>query len=149
VLNDSPLVKRLVPKGLQSALRGRIRKTRSTFKSDLEQCIDWSRTRAFFASIPCQGIYINVKRDGVGTVEPGAEYEALRAEIAAKLKALTDPETGQPLVDIVQYREEVYHGPYAPTSSSWPGNTAPWAGSFWGRGGSLKRARTRPTASIA
>jgi predicted AlkP superfamily phosphohydrolase/phosphomutase len=114
-VNDSRVVKRLLPESVGRAVRGRIRSGRSVFKTDLDQCIDWPRTKAFFASIPAQGIYINVKRndlvaDSIGTVEPGAEYESLRQAIRDRLLALTDPRTGERIVDQVWYREELYHG---------------------------------------
>jgi predicted AlkP superfamily phosphohydrolase/phosphomutase len=111
--NDSPLVKALVPKSVQSKVRGKIRSGRSTFKSDLESALDYSGTKAFFASIPAQGIFINVKRDGAGIVEPGTEYDQLRAEIKEKLLQLKDPETGKNVVDHVYFREELYHGEQA------------------------------------
>jgi predicted AlkP superfamily phosphohydrolase/phosphomutase len=116
-LNDSRLVKGLLPESLGRSVRARVRRGRSVFKTDLDQCIDWSRTRAFFASIPAQGIYINVQRDGLGLVAPGAEYEALRQEIRSELEGLTDSsgkeQDPKPVIDKVWYREEVYDGPYA------------------------------------
>jgi predicted AlkP superfamily phosphohydrolase/phosphomutase len=110
-INDSPLVKRLLPESLGRAIRGRIRSGRSVFKTDLDRCIDWTQTQAFFASIPAQGIYINVKRNNVGTVEPGDEYESLRREIYNGLLALVDPRSGERIVDQVWFREELYDGP--------------------------------------
>lgn len=110
--NDSWLVRTLVPPKLRRALRWRVRGTRSTFRSDLVDSIDWDRTKAFFASIPCQGIYINVRRDGLGVVEPGAEYDAFRDQLRQGLLDLRHPRTGERIVDQVWYREEVYSGPY-------------------------------------
>ena len=112
-LNDTQLVKALLPESLGRAVRGRVRGGRSVFKTDLDQCIDWEHTRAFFASIPAQGIYINVMRNGAGIVAPGAEYEALRQQIRERLLALADPRSGELLVDQVWFREELYHGPQA------------------------------------
>lgn len=114
--NDSRLVKTILPQRLGRAVRGRIRSGRSAFKTDLDRCIDWPRTQAFFASIPAQGIYINVKRspdDTHGAVAPGAEYDSLREAIARRLGQLADPRTGEPVVDRVWRREELYHGPHA------------------------------------
>jgi predicted AlkP superfamily phosphohydrolase/phosphomutase len=114
--NDSPLAKAILPERLASAIRDRIRGGRSAFKTDLDQCIDWPHTQAFFASIPAQGIYINVKQgpgDTHGVVEPDAEYILVRESIARCLSELSDPRTGEPVVDQVWRREEVYHGPYA------------------------------------
>jgi predicted AlkP superfamily phosphohydrolase/phosphomutase len=110
--NDSPLVKSIVPNKLQSTIRGKIRAGRSTFKTDVDSTIDWSKTRAFFASIPCQGVYINVEKDGGGVVKQGREYDLLRTEIKEKLQKMEDPETGKPVMDNVFYREELYRGPY-------------------------------------
>ena len=110
-VNDSRLVKGVLPEALGSTIRGRVRSGRSAFKTDLDQCIDWSQTRAFFASIPAQGIYVNIKRDSQGTVEPGAEADELRKEIRDRLLLLTDPRSGQQIVDQVWFREELYHGP--------------------------------------
>jgi predicted AlkP superfamily phosphohydrolase/phosphomutase len=75
--------------------------------------VDWEKTRAFFASIPTQGIFINVKRDGFGVVDPGAEYQQLRTFIKEKLLELRDPWTGEPVVDQVWFKEQIYHGPQA------------------------------------
>jgi predicted AlkP superfamily phosphohydrolase/phosphomutase len=75
--------------------------------------VDWSQTKAF--SIGSFGqVYINLA--GVhpeGTVQPGEEYRALKEQIAEKALALKDPRTGEPLVERVYRREEVYSGPYA------------------------------------
>jgi predicted AlkP superfamily phosphohydrolase/phosphomutase len=110
LLNDSELVHTLLPAPIRRAIRKRVRSTRSTFKSDLVDCIDWSRTKAFFASIPAQGIYVNVKRNGVGIVEPGTEYEEIREQLREGLYELKDPRTGDRIVDQVWFREEVYSG---------------------------------------
>jgi predicted AlkP superfamily phosphohydrolase/phosphomutase len=75
--------------------------------------IDWSRTKAFSEETPYYPtIWINVRgRDPLGTVEPGAMYEAVRGEIIERLLAWKDPETGLPVVKAVHRREDVYHGP--------------------------------------
>ncbi|RME43072.1 MAG: hypothetical protein D6796_13550 [Caldilineae bacterium] len=75
--------------------------------------IDWTKTRAFPGGYGLQ-VYINVKgRYPQGTVEPGAEYEALQADIAARLLALRDPTSGQPIVKAVHRAQDIYTGPYA------------------------------------
>lgn len=74
--------------------------------------VDWSRTRAF--SIGSFGqVYINVA--GLrphGIVQPGQEYEELKEWIATQALVLRDPRSGEPLVERVYRREEVYSGPY-------------------------------------
>jgi len=58
-------------------------------------------------------VFINLKgREPQGTVQPGREYEALRDEVAAAaMEELRDPETGEPMLEKVLRREEIYHGP--------------------------------------
>jgi predicted AlkP superfamily phosphohydrolase/phosphomutase len=74
--------------------------------------VDWSRTRAF--SIGSFGqVYINlagVRPEGI--VQPGQEYEDLKEEIVRQALALCDPRTGEPLIERVYRREELYSGPY-------------------------------------
>jgi len=103
--NDSRLVKAVVPRPLQSLIRGRIRAGRSTYKTDVLNTVDWSRTKAFFASIPSQGIYLN--REQV----PEGEREGLRVRIREGLLNLRDPATGRSFVDRVVFPEEIYQGP--------------------------------------
>jgi len=99
-LNDEPWVKRSLPDGFQSWLRGRVRGTRSSFKSDLEASIDWERTRAYFPSIPSQGIYLT-KPD-----------EHLVTEIEDALRALKD-DAGKPVIDKIWRGEDLYRGAQA------------------------------------
>ncbi|MFQ5427437.1 MAG: alkaline phosphatase family protein [Thermodesulfobacteriota bacterium] len=71
--------------------------------------IDWAKTRAFADGIR-EGIYINLKgREPEGVVEPG-EYEALREEIIRGLMETRDPQSGEPVVERVLKREDVYEG---------------------------------------
>jgi predicted AlkP superfamily phosphohydrolase/phosphomutase len=73
--------------------------------------VDWSRTRAY--ALALGQIYVNLKgRERLGAVAPGAEYEALREELARKFGTLRDPETGETVVRHVYRREEIFHGPY-------------------------------------
>ena len=74
--------------------------------------IKWSRTKAFALSGPFFGrIYLNtVGREPQGTISAGPAWEALREDIAAGLLALRDPANGQPMVEQVWRREEIYHG---------------------------------------
>ncbi len=58
-------------------------------------------------------VFLRVRgREKEGRVAPGAEYEALRAEIAAAALALRDPDDGAPIFQAAFRREELYHGPY-------------------------------------
>ena len=73
--------------------------------------IDWSHTKAFSLGIDSTNIFINLKgRFPKGNVMDGKDYEDLRDEITGKLEELTDPETGEKIVEKVYRREELYHG---------------------------------------
>jgi predicted AlkP superfamily phosphohydrolase/phosphomutase len=73
--------------------------------------VDWSRTRAF--SLGLTGMFINRKgREKSGIVEEGESYRSLVREIARKLEALVDPETGAPAVRKVEAAFELFEGPY-------------------------------------
>ena len=75
--------------------------------------IDWSRTKAYTLGGNTTGIYINLQgREPEGCVAPGLEYENSRAEIAARLKQLRDPDTGDRIVEQVFMREEIHFGPF-------------------------------------
>jgi predicted AlkP superfamily phosphohydrolase/phosphomutase len=51
-------------------------------------------------------------REKDGPVAPGAEYEALRDEIAVAALQLRDPGSGEPVFQYAFKREDLYHGPY-------------------------------------
>ncbi len=73
--------------------------------------VDWSRTQAF--AVGLGGIYLNLKgREAQGTVEPGAEAAALKAEIQKRLGQLVDPENGQLAVAEAYDTARAYSGPY-------------------------------------
>ena len=69
-------------------------------------------------------LFINLRgREPQGSVEPGQEYEALRKEIADSLSDLSDPVSGEPLIERVYRREEIYSGecyPQAPDLVAMP-----------------------------
>ena len=72
--------------------------------------VDWTRTRAYAMGI--NGLYLNLagrERDGI--VQPGAEQEALLAELKTKLEAVRDPLSDQPAIKHAYRADEVYHGP--------------------------------------
>ncbi|MBA4378297.1 MAG: nucleotide pyrophosphatase [Gemmatimonas sp.] len=72
--------------------------------------VDWSRTRAYATGLG--GFYLNLKgREARGIVEPGAA-DALKLELAAKLRELRDPGRGCACVNGVWDGRECYHGPY-------------------------------------
>ena len=69
--------------------------------------VDWSGTRAYAMGLG--ELYINLRgREAQGIVQPGAEYDALKAELKTRLPAMQDPEDGARPVRRVLAREEVY-----------------------------------------
>lgn len=75
--------------------------------------IDWSKTKAFSAPNPQQGIYVNLQgREPAGIVPP-SEYDRVRDEIAERFATLIDPDDGRPVLDHIYRREEVMEGPEA------------------------------------
>lgn len=72
--------------------------------------VDWPQTQAYSLGNVGQ-IFLNVRgREPQGCVDEGAEYEALRDEIIARLWELRDPETGEQVVQEIYRREEIYAG---------------------------------------
>ncbi len=56
-------------------------------------------------------IFVNLRgREPQGTVKPGQEYEALRTELVEALGRLEDPESGEPMIEAIYRREEIYSG---------------------------------------
>jgi predicted AlkP superfamily phosphohydrolase/phosphomutase len=95
-------VKKLLPKQVQRRA-----------KAAGQATIDWSRTKAFSAPIPQQGIYVNLAGREPHGVVPESDYEHIREEVTDRLQSLVDPDDGRPVVDRVYRREEVMEGPEA------------------------------------
>ncbi|MGH9610613.1 MAG: alkaline phosphatase family protein, partial [Bryobacteraceae bacterium] len=73
--------------------------------------VDWSRTKAYTMGLG--GLYLNVKgREACGIVAPGAEAEALKKELIAKLTSLHDQEHDTVGIRTVYATSELYRGPY-------------------------------------
>ncbi|MFN2526723.1 MAG: alkaline phosphatase family protein [Actinomycetota bacterium] len=93
-----PLAKRFLPAKVARRAKGH------TFAA-----IDWTKTHAFASPIPQQGIYVNLAgREPQGVVPP-AELQAVKEDIAARFRALKDPD-GRPITDHVWLSEEVFQG---------------------------------------
>jgi predicted AlkP superfamily phosphohydrolase/phosphomutase len=75
--------------------------------------IDWSGTRVYCEENPYYpAFWVNLKgRQPQGTVEPGLDYERVRDELIAALRAWRHPRTNAPIVDEAYRREDVYSGP--------------------------------------
>jgi predicted AlkP superfamily phosphohydrolase/phosphomutase len=74
--------------------------------------VDWTQTQAYSVGYIGQ-IYLNlVGRDPKGIINPGQEYKRVRNSIIQHLLEMKDPEDGQPVVDQVFKKEDIYHGPH-------------------------------------
>jgi predicted AlkP superfamily phosphohydrolase/phosphomutase len=82
-------------------------------KGVAQATIDWSKTKAFSAPIPQQGIYVNLQGREPNGIVPEKEYERVRNEIIQRFGDMEDPDDGLPVVDIVYRREDVIEGPLA------------------------------------
>jgi predicted AlkP superfamily phosphohydrolase/phosphomutase len=70
--------------------------------------VDWSRTKAYNIGINC--LYLNLKgREKNGSVDP-LQRDELLDEIAAKLKQVRDPETGDQVIAEVYRVDQIYPG---------------------------------------
>jgi predicted AlkP superfamily phosphohydrolase/phosphomutase len=70
--------------------------------------VDWSRTKAYPLGGGSQ-ISINLEgREPQGIVKPGAEYELVCRQVQAAFQTLRDPSTGEPIVERVWRKDEIY-----------------------------------------
>lgn len=74
--------------------------------------VDWSATRAFTMH-GSSHVWIHTReRWPQGIVATEEEYEAVITRVQRALEQAVDVETGQPAVEAVRRREELYHGPF-------------------------------------
>jgi len=77
--------------------------------------VDWSKTKAY--ALGLTGLFLNLKdREAQGSVEPGREAAALKAEIAEKLTGLIDEDTGNVGIRKAFETSSLYDGPYLENS---------------------------------
>ena len=106
------LARKTLPRWAKDWLKTRWQGVRQEIESSIARDpIDWDNTRAFFLGTESAYVYLNSQdRFPQGTVRPGAEAEALCQEIAEGLSSIVDPATGNPVVDAVHRRDDIYHG---------------------------------------
>lgn len=89
-------------------LKSQVQETKKN--SELNQYVDWSSTRVFFAGVSSQSLQVNRKgREAFGIVEV-EDYEALVREVILGLKAIRDPRNGKPVIRAAYGKEEIYNG---------------------------------------
>jgi predicted AlkP superfamily phosphohydrolase/phosphomutase len=105
------LGRRTIPQQWQRPLAMRFPRAHArATRSDRLAQYDWSRTRAY-AEIGAS-IRINSTRHAEHGIVDEAGYDALWAELADVLSAVTDPDSGLPLVTQVHRGSSFYRGPY-------------------------------------
>ena len=73
--------------------------------------VDWSQTKAY--SLGLAGMYLNIEgRESQGIVKPGAEAQALKAELVAKMSGLRDEEASEVGITELFDTAKLYSGPY-------------------------------------
>jgi predicted AlkP superfamily phosphohydrolase/phosphomutase len=79
-------------------------------KGRVPRAVDWTRTRAAMTSGSMTAfVFVNLKgRTLHGTVEPGAEYESIVADIMARFREVRNLKTGEPLFTAVARGSETY-----------------------------------------
>ena len=84
-------------------------KFQKTDPKSLEEMLPESQA---YSLIPGR-VYINLKgREWAGSVEKGEEYNSLRQRLREDIITMTDPESGEKIVEKVFFREEIYKGNY-------------------------------------
>jgi len=112
--NAISLVRSTLPDATKDRLKWLFPRLRERVASEiLFSGVDWSGTRAYHTAEFPGSIRVNLKgRETQGAVEPGPEYEAVCRAIQSELEGLTDPDTGERVVERVFRREELYAGPF-------------------------------------
>ena len=73
--------------------------------------LDWTETKAFAPTPSSNGVCIRVAdAPGKAGIAPD-DYDAFRAQLIADLRALSDPQTGEPIIQDIMLREDVFPGP--------------------------------------
>jgi predicted AlkP superfamily phosphohydrolase/phosphomutase len=112
VLSLLGLASRRLPSHVKDTLMRRFPQLRARSQGFIRRSLtDWFATQVYSGEHPAT-LRINLKgRDRYGTVDP-EKYEALRETLIERLAALKHPQTGEPFIDRVYRREELYRGPY-------------------------------------
>lgn len=71
---------------------------------------NWSATRAFESVQGTNGINVNLRGRYADAVISPADYQAVRADVAALLREHVNPLTGLPMFTDIMFREDVYAG---------------------------------------
>jgi predicted AlkP superfamily phosphohydrolase/phosphomutase len=104
--------RRTVPRRTGAALTAIFpRLAHAAANEHLYSSIDWPRT-GVFATYTGGTVVVNLAGRQLGGIVPPDEYDSVCERVRDILMNLSDPLTGDPLVQAVGRREELYDGPY-------------------------------------
>jgi predicted AlkP superfamily phosphohydrolase/phosphomutase len=93
--------------------------TAAQMKKSTLRFVDWNDTQAY--SIAIGKIYLNLAgREAKGLVKKDEADEVLK-KITERLYEMTDPQTGEKIVERVYLRDDLYSGPYVKETDKNPG----------------------------
>jgi len=101
----SRIIFHVVP--MQKIMRSEIGRT-FILSSNSGGNIDISKTLAMYHSVCSRGIRINLKEKYPYGIVEKKDYENIRKQLIDFLRQLTDPETGEPIVEQVYTAEDIY-----------------------------------------
>ena len=74
--------------------------------------MDWSATKAYVSGVR-SAVFLNVEGREPAGIVPRSRYEQERERVSGILRSLRDTFSGEPVVDRLDYADQVYEGPYA------------------------------------
>lgn len=78
--------------------------------------IDWKNSAAYFCSGVGEGVVINTSGRFKDATVTDRDYESVRAVIIDGLLKITDPDTGEPVIDKAFRREDIFSGDHVNTA---------------------------------
>jgi predicted AlkP superfamily phosphohydrolase/phosphomutase len=85
-------------RGIRRKFRGKLDLLPAHNRATFPEAVDWEKTRCYSYGYHGQ-VFVNLAgREPQGTVTAGADYEAALVALEEKLRALVDPEDGQPVI---------------------------------------------------
>ncbi len=103
--SELPLIQSIIPQTFARRIKKIIRNRRNSFQNELLDSVQYHRSKAFFNSIPCQGIYANE------TLLPKHDMQSFLLEIKYRLNQIKYFD-GSQLIDSINFRDELYSGSF-------------------------------------
>ena len=106
------VVDRTLTREQKLALARRFPRLRERAESEVRLAgLHWKRTRAYSDGLRDE-VFVNLAgREPEGSV-PNGEYQGLVEELKEGIEGIREMDTGEPVVESVRHRDELYHGPH-------------------------------------